>query len=580
MLCKLFFILVPSYQFLYTIIMTSVVFDLAIVILIAAAFGVIARMFKQPTILAYLATGICIAAVGMFAVGSNETFTAFSELGVMLLLFMVGLEINYTSLRLVGVQSLILGLGQIAFTFGVGYILTSWLGFSSLASAYIAIALTFSSTIVVVKLLSDRKEMNSLYGKLALGILLVQDVIAILLLVILSGIGRGAEFSFWNLILVLVEAIALFVGMLILGRRVFPIIFDKVARSNELLFLVSMAWVFLVAAFVSKIGFSVEIAGFLAGLALANSSEHHEIASRVKPLRDFFLIVFFVVLGASISFANFSAVVIPVLILSLFVLIGNPLIVMIIMGFMGYRKRTSFMTGVSIAQVSEFSMVLVAIGFKLGHIGNDAVTTVTVTGVITIMLSTYLIQYGDRLFKMIKPGLKFFERKKSIEGSMDVGEEGKPIVLVGYHRMGESIATGLPKDKLLVVEFDPEVLKKLKRTGYHVLFGDITDSEIFDAAKVEEAKLVISTSPDFEDNMHLIHLLKNHKLPSSPKVVVRAETEHEMLHLYRAGADYVLVPHFTAGQYFGKTVAIDPDMKILSQLKARDLELVRGISGK
>ena len=163
---------------------------------------------------------------------------------------------------------------------------------------------------------------------------------------------------------------------------------------------------------------------------------------------------------------------------------------------------------------------------------------------------------------------------------MDVGAEAKPIVLIGYHRMGESIATGLPKDKLLVVEFDPEILKKLKRTGYQVLFGDITDSEIFDAAKVPDAKLVISTSPDFEDNMHLIHLLKNHKLPHPPKVVVRAETEHEMLHLYHAGADYVLVPHYTAGQYFGKTVAIDPEMKILSQLKARDLELVKGISNK
>jgi len=558
--------------------MTSVVFDLAIVILIAAMFGVIAKIFKQPTILAYLATGICIAAVGMLAVGANETFTAFSELGIMLLLFMVGLEINYTSLRLVGVQSLILGLGQIVFTFGIGYFLTLWLGFSSIASAYIAIALTFSSTIVVVKLLSDRKEMNSLYGKLAVGILLVQDIVAILLLVVLAGAGRGIEFSIWNLALVLIEAIILFVVMLLLGRRVLPFVFDKIARSNELLFLVSMAWVFLVAALVSKIGFSVEIAGFLAGLALANSSEHHEIAARVKPLRDFFLIVFFVVLGASISFANFTAVAIPVVVLSLFVLIGNPLIVMILMGIMGYRKRTSFMTGVTIAQVSEFSLVLVAMGFKMGHIQNDAVTTLTTVGVITIISSTYLIQYGDYLYKFLKSGLKYFERKNNVEGSMDMGTEAKQIILIGYHRMGESIATGLPKDKLLVVEFDPEVIKKLKRTGHQVLFGDITDQEIFDAAKVEEAKLVISTSPDFEDNMHLIHLLKSHKLSHPPKVVVRAETEHEMLHLYRAGADYVLVPHFTAGQYFGKTVAIDPEMKILSQLKTRDLELVRNIS--
>ncbi|MFA6365145.1 MAG: cation:proton antiporter [Candidatus Paceibacterota bacterium] len=555
--------------------MTGTVFDLAIVVLIAAGLGVIAKMLKQPTILAYLATGMLIGAVGSLALKDSETFRVFSELGVMLLLFLVGLEINYSSLRLVGKISLITGLGQIIITAQIGYMLAQVFGFSMATAAYVAIALTFSSTIIVVKILSDKKELNSLYGKISVGMLLVQDFIAILLLVLLAGGGENQTISWGTISIAVLEGVFLFGLMLFLGRRVLPFIFEKVARSSELLFLVSLAWVFLVATIVSQIGFSIEIAGFLAGIALANSSEHHQIAARIRPLRDFFLIAFFVTLGASMVFSHFSGLLVPILVFSFFVLIIKPLIVLLIMSVMGYRKRTSFLSGITMGQVSEFSLVLMALGLKVGHVNEGAVALVTAVGVITIALSSYMIQFSDVLFRFLSRGLSLFERKRNIEHSIEMKDVHMPIILIGFHRLGESIAMGLPREKLLVIEFDPEVVKKLKRNGYAHIFGDFDDPEIVEESHMVDAELVISTSPDVEDNLALLKEFR--RKVKKPRMVVRAETELDAEALYAAGADYVLFPHLTSGQYFGKTIAIDPEMKILNQLKEKDLQLLKTI---
>ena len=555
--------------------MTGAVFNLAVVVLIGAVFGVFAKILKQPTILAYLATGIFIGAVGLFSVGGNETFKSFSELGIMLLLFLVGMEINYTSLRLVGRSALFIGLGQVIATFSAAYFLAHALGFLVLPAIYIALALTFSSTVIVVKLLSDKSVLNSLYGKISVGLLLVQDFVAILILTLLTGIQGGQAVSIAEIILTILKGAVLFGLMLYLGRRALPYIFSRVSRSHELLFLVSLAWVFLVAALLSKMGFSVEIAGFLAGLALANSSEHHQISARIKPLRDFFLIIFFVALGAESVFSNFSGLFLPIVAFSLFALLIKPLIVFILMGIMGYRKRTGFMTGVTMAQISEFSFVIMALGLKLGHVDERVVGLVTAAGVISILLSSYMIQFSEKIYVVLRRGLFIFERTHNIEHDIDMADTKKPVVLIGFHRLGESIAMGLPREKLLVVEFDPEIIKKLKHGGYHYLFGDIADPEIFESAHIQDAELVISTSPDVEDNLVLLTEVRGYE--RRPKVVVRAETEREAETLYKEGADYVLFPHLTSGQYFGKTVAIDSEMKILEQLKTKDLALLRSI---
>ncbi len=556
--------------------MTPGIFELAIVILIAAGLGIAAKLFKQPIVLAYLAAGAVIGYFGFFNLADKETFRLFSDLGIMFLLFLVGMEINYTSLRLVGKTSVIVGLAQIIFTFIGGFLIAVLLfNFNYLSSAYIAIALTFSSTIIIVKLLSEKKDLNSLYGKISIGFLLVQDFVAILILIFLAGFQTGGGLEISNVFLTIIKGIVLFGLMAYLGRKILPPIFDKISHSQELLFLTSLAWLFVVVAGVSKLGFSIEIGGFLAGLALANSSEHFQIASRVKSLRDFFILIFFVILGASLVFTSFANLTWPIIVFSLFVLIGNPLIVLIIMGLMGYRRRTSFLCGVTVAQISEFSLILAALGAKVGHLASAEVSLITAVGIITITLSTYLIIYADKIFKYLSPLLKFFEKRKTKEDGLIFKEFHKPIILIGCHRTGQNIAFSIPKEDLLIIEFDPDVIGQLKRMGYDYIFGDISDQDIFEAANFNTAKLVISTSPDIEDNLFLLTELNRLENRSQMKVITRARMEKDAEILYNNGADYVLLPHFTAGQYLSKTIALDPEMKILSQLKAQDIEIMK-----
>lgn len=556
--------------------MANGILDLSIIILIATALGITAKILKQPLILAYLITGVIIGYFGFFNLVDKETFKVFSDLGIMFLLFLVGLEIDYASLRLVGKSSLIIGGAQVLITFILGFLMATAFNFDYIQSAYLSFALTISSTVIVVKLLSDKKDLNSLYGKISIGLLLVEDFLTIILLFVLSGAASGEGLAFGNIILAILKGLALFALMIYLGKKIIPLIFDKVSYSHELLFLTSIAWVFVITAIINKIGFSIEIGGLLAGIALANSSEHFQIANTVKSLRDFFILIFFVILGSSIVFSNLNGLSLPIIVFSLFILIGNPLIIITVMGLMGYRKRTSFLTGLTTAQVSEFSFVLAALGLKVNHLNEDVVAIITAVGIITIVVSTYMIVYAEEIFRRISPLLSFFERRKTKEdGEIFTKEFHKPTILIGFHRTGQSIALNLPKEDILVIDFDPEIASQLKKQGYDYIFGDVVDQEIFEKANFKEAKLVISTNPNFEDSLNLLIQLAKLENRKQMKVVVRSKSEEETELLYANGADYVLLPHFTAGQYLGKTIAIDPTMEILEQLKIKDIALLK-----
>ncbi len=563
-------------------------FELAIIVCLAAFLGIIAKTLKQPLILAYIATGIIIGLAqrqfGLFSLGDGEAFHLFSELGIMFLLFLIGLEMNYTSLRTVGKTSVFVGLGQILFTSIFGFIIATILGFPAIHAAYIAVCLTFSSTIIIVKLLSDKKSLNSLYGKISIGFLLVQDFVVILMLIILTGIGSGDGFVLRQLIETFFMGIILFSVMLILGRNALPYLFHKIAKSQELLFLVSLAWVFaLVAAtdllrVYTGIGFSIEVAGFLAGLALANSSEHFQIANRIKPLRDFFILIFFVILGSSIIFYNFQALSIPIIIFSLFILIGNPLIVIIIMGLgLGYRKRTSFLCGITVAQISEFSLILAALGLRVGHLEESIVALIAAVGIVTITSSTYLVMYSDNIYKIISPLLSLFERSETRE-DVTFADFTKPIIMIGHDRTGKSIAHNIPKEDILIIDFNPDIISELTEQGFSCFYGDVIDPLIFDTVNFTDAEIVISTSPNIEDNLNIVAGIG--KLSKQPKVILRAETREDAMILYREGADYVFIPLLSSGQYLAKIFNSDPKLKNIHLLKEKDINFMKKISDK
>lgn len=544
--------------------MGQIFFEITLVICLAAVLTVACRLLKQPAILAYILTGIIIGPLGQLQLHSQEVLQAMGELGITLLLFMIGLELKLSELKSVGKVAATLGIAQIIFTTLLGFAICQVLGFSTISSLYISVALMFSSTIFVVKLLSDKKDLSSLYGKISLGFLLIQDFVAILSLVFLSGFKTASyEFSIFTFVVVIVKALILFGIIVYISKALLPKLIDSIASSSETLFLFSIAWALGLSALVSSsyIGFSIEIGGFLAGLSLANASENFQIAAKIKALRDFFITMFFVILGTSITFTHFGTIWAPAVVLSLFVLIGNPLIVMIILGLQGYRKRTSFLAGLTAGQVSEFSFILVFLGNSLGHIPQEVVSLVTLVGIVTFTLSTYMILHGNSLHRLLGNMLTIFERKNIIQEEISSPLFGQPnftnhVVLVGANRMGESILEALldSEEKVLVVDFDPDIIKKLAQKNVPYLFGDISDLEIQERARLDKAKLIISTIPDTSDNLILLKELRKNK---KAKVVVIGASSQDAKELYASGADYVVVPHLLGGKHLAKMIKDD-----------------------
>lgn len=551
--------------------------EIALVIVLATLAGMVANIFRQSTLLGYLLIGVLVGPFGILKLNNLEVLNSMAEIGITLLLFLVGLEINLRELKYLGRSSLIAGIGQILFTSTVGFFIVKLLGFATIPALYISVALTFSSTIIVLKILSEKKDTNSLYGKISIGLLLVQDFFAILALIFLSGIEQNG-FSPLQFMGTLGKGAVLFACALLLGKKVFPYVLGKVGQSQELLFLFSVAWGLGVSALLSSsaIGLSPEIGGFLAGLALANSTAHFQIASRLRSLRDFFLVFFFIVLGARLALLDVGAVVRPAALLSAFVLFGNPLIVILIMSLMGYRARTSFLASLTVAQISEFSLILMGLGLKLGQVTSREVTLVTLVGIITITIASYFLLYGDRLYRIMRVPLKLFERRNPFaeEVGPETGERDH-IVVVGAHRMGRNILSALVrmKEKFIVVDFDPQIVEELKAHRMRVLYGDVSDVEIQERAGLARARVVISTIPDMRDSLTLIEYMK--KMNPNGKVIVTAETEWEGGELYHAGADYVLLPHFIGGEQLANLIEKDSGLRTLTALRAHDLALLR-----
>ncbi len=556
--------------------MESIFLDLTVVICLASFLSIIFRLLKQPEILAYILTGVIIASSHFFKSDSQPFLLALSQIGITLLLFMVGLEIRISELISMGKVIIVSSIWQIIATFGLGFLISSFFGYNLLTSFYVSAALTFSSTIIVVKLLSDQHELHSLHAKFSLGILLAQDIVAMGILMLLSGVGvqAGAFGQIGNFALVLVKGVFIVAFIAFLSKSVFPKVIEKIARSSETIFLASLAWVFGLAAIVSSkfIGFSIEIGGFLAGVALANSLVNYQIIAKAKILRDFFIVIFFVLLGIQMSFANISQIIVPAIFLSLFVLIVKPFVVMFILAVLGYKKRTSFLTGISLSQVSEFSLILVFLGYKLGHIDQKIVSLVTLVGLITFATSTYAIGHWKTLYKKISTKIDFMEReniKKDLEFENELEALADHVVVVGGDQMGKSIIEALEdqEEVIVLVDFDPSIVSKLKDKKVFRLFGDISDLDIQERAKVNHARLVISTIPDTEDNLLLLKELRHDNRKA--KIVMMAFEGKEAKTLYRAGADYVILPHLAGGRQIAELISKDGLSK-LEKLKEKD----------
>lgn len=533
--------------------------ELSAVLVLSTILGIVAKTFKQPLIIAYIFAGIIISLVGLFKSVDSGVLDLLSNLGISFLLFLVGVELKLEDLKYVGKAAILTGLAQIFFTVVVGFILINGLGFLPVVSAYMALGITFSSTVIIVKLLSEKHDLQSLYGKITIGYLLVQDFVAIVALMVLSGFGAHQTPGFSAIILIVVKGLLLVGFAFLASKWVLNLLFKLTSTSTELLFVSAIAWSFLVAALGSLAGFSVAIGAFLAGVAIASSPYRIQISARVKPLRDFFTVLFFILLGASLSSGAGEVLISQVLLLSLFVLVGKPLIVFAVMLTLGFRNRTSFLVAITGAQVSEFSLILLASGFSLGHVSGDAVSLIAACAIVTITFSSYLILNGDKIYRRVESLLSRVFPQKTHDPYV-INREGlsQHAVLIGGEQMGSDILNFLrtkfrDKSQIVVVDFNPGIIDQLRASGYNAVFGDISDPEVLEELELGKAKVVIITDPDIDDNSHFIKFAKEKNFRGP--IICTSYWIHDAVKLYETGADYVVVPEEVGGEHVARVLA-------------------------
>ncbi len=536
--------------------------ELSIILLITVLVTGFIRLLRQPAIIGYILSGILAGPFVFNIIDSHDTLSAFSQIGIALLLFLVGLNLNPRVIKDVGKVSLMTGLGQVIFTTSIGFLIAKALGFSNIVSLYVAIALAFSSTIIIMKLLSDKRDLESLYGRISIGFLIVQDFIVILIFLVISTLNMGVDIAS----LVLETVLKGMGGMLILFLLtiyLLPKLTKIIAKSQEFLLLFSLSWCFIVAAAFYYLNFSIEAGALLAGITLSMSPYHFEISSRMRPLRDFFLILFFIVLGSQMVFSNIISNLSAILLLSFFVLIGNPIIVMTLMGILGYTRRNSFLAGLTVAQISEFSLILITMGVSLGHLSNDILSLVTAVGLITFAGSTYMIIYSHKIYPRISKFLSIFEKKgKKVDEHKHHKDDDHEIILFGYNRIGFDVLETLKKikKKFLIIDFDPEIITKLSKEGYDCRYGDANDSELLDELNLSGAKMIISTIPVIDTNLLIIN--KVNEVNKKAIIAVVSHQIEDAERLYEAGATYVIMPHFLGGRHFSTMLernSIRPD---------------------
>ena len=520
--------------------------ELSLIIVIATVIAGVMRILKQPLIMGHILTGILVGPYFLGIFIHKETVEVFSQLGISILLFIVGLSLSPKIVKEVGKISLITGLGQIVFTTFFGFLIALAFGYSLVSSLYIALALTFSSTIITLKLLSDKKDVEKLYGRIVIGLLLVQDLVATIILIVVSTFAGGDNAGL-EILFIALKGLAVWILFSIVSSKFLPKLSSFFAKSQEYLFLFSIGWGFGMASLFNLLGFSVEIGALVAGVTLSVSPFAQEMSNKLKPLRDFFLIMFFVLLGSTLEVSNLGSFIVPAIVFSLFVLIVKPMIIVIITGMQGFNKKTSFNSGLTVAQISEFSLILVLLGLKLGHINQQIVSLVTFVGVVTIAVSSYLILYSDKIYPYFAGYLSIFERKKTIKEVESIGIY--EVILFWCNRVGYDFIRAFKKlgSSFLAVDFNPEIVSTLREKGVNVKYGDAEDPEFLEELGFESTEIIISTIPDYETNLFL---LKKAKAANRNIVVILISYNlEEAIKLYEHQATYVIMPHFIGGQF-------------------------------
>lgn len=527
--------------------------QLAVVLAITAVLAYIMRLFKQPLIVSYILTGIIVGPSVLHLIGNTEAFEVFSELGIALLLFIIGLELSMTVIKKLGRPVLLTALGMLGSIGAIGFLIGSAFGFRPVESLIVGLAMFFSSTIIIAKVLSDKKEITRLNGQIAIGVILVDDIIATFALLFVAAGSSGNTLDAFEVSTLIIKGMLLIGVLWLVSVRILPKAMKSIAKSQELLFVFALAWGFGVAAIVNYIGFSIEIGALFAGVALAHLPYARQIGARLKPLRDFFIIIFFIGLGERLQFGQLTDAIVPALVLSLVVIFLKPIIVMLSLGLLGYTRRTSFKTGINLSQISEFSIILILLAAANGMVGSTLTAVITLVALITITTSTYLMQYDNAIYRKLEKHLNLFERAGANDTKHSV--KSYPLVLIGYQNGGHQYLKTFRslRKRFVVIDYDPEVIEDLERANIDYLYGDATDPELLAELEMDKVRLLVNTVGDHEVNISLVRYVRRRN--DHAVIVCYSHNYSQAAELYKLGVSYVMLPHFIGSERLSKYIA-------------------------
>ncbi len=485
----------------------TLLLDLGFIVITAAVFAFLGKLVKMPSIVAYILAGMLLGP-GLGVVKLDESLGLITELGIALLLFLVGLELSLQKIKDLGRVALVLGGLQVLFTAIGGFAIAQLMGFEVLQSVFLAATVTFSSTVVVIKLLDQKGETGRLYGRISISLFLAQDIVVILMLTILSGIGTGEEIElmemFKGLAIAFEGMVILLLVSLLAARYVLPKPFAWASRSPDTVFIWALCWCFLVVLLAHQFHLSVEIGAFLAGIAIAQLPIHEDLHRRLHPLMTFFVAVFLVTLGIKMDLTVLGEIWPYVLGFSAFVLFVKPLIVFSILNKLGYSEHTAFQSATATGQVSEFAFILLGLGATAGLIEGTIVSLGGMVGILTIAISSYLIIYSDPLYGVFQRFglLKVFKAKQEPD-PYEVHSHEDHIIVVGMNALGREIVKQLTArgDKVLAIDTDPKKLEGLHPA--QTLIGNVEYESVVDEIGLSKARLVVSAL-QIEDANHLL----------------------------------------------------------------------------
>jgi Kef-type K+ transport system membrane component KefB len=536
--------------------MHELIGDITLCILFAWLLGLLAHFFRQPLILAYLIAGFFIGPFGVGWVESRESISIISELGLIFMLFMIGLEIDLKKIVRAGRVILFVAGGQLVGGCVLGALFFVGIGLSMgdrrFDALYLCVACALSSTVIIVKMLYEKRELDTLPGRITLGVLVLQDIFAILFLAVQPSLGNLQL----SVILLSIGRVGILVATaLALSRYVLPRLFHQIARRPELVLLGALAWCFLIGEIAEKLHLSREMGSLVAGVSLSTFPYALDVTAKVTTLRDFFITLFFVALGMTIPIPNLSVIGLALLIAA-FTVVSRVITTFTPLYLMKQGLRASLLPALNLAQISEFSLVVIQTGVAAKHIQTQTASAVSFAFVILAVLSTFVIARSNRITRLVIGPLKRIGfRDLDYLRSADAGHQGshneaRRIVILGFFRAASALLSEIERqnasllDQISVVDFNPDVFRTLVDRGVHVIYGDISNLDTLAHAGIGKAEVIILSVPDSllkgADNEKLVRHVRT--LSPAAKIVATADLLANVDDLYAAGADYVTVP--------------------------------------